>query len=306
MQRRHLALDPTAYARLNGFESRSRAWLEVSIELGQRCLEDLLRSSGVPPDDVGYLMTTTVTGFSVPTLDAHLMNRLPLSPRTKRVPAFGLGCVGGAAGMARVADYLRAYPKEAAILLATELCSLTVQPGDASVANLISMGLFGDGAAAVLMVGGEHPLSRNASPRVLASRSVFFPNTERVMGWDVSDSGFRIVLEERVPEIAATRLRPALQEFLAEHDLSIEAITTWVCHPGGPKVMDAVTAGLGLDDAALAPAREGLASVGNLSSASVLFLLDEFRTRRRPPAGSHGVLLAMGPAFCAELVLLQW
>lgn len=306
VKHRYLALDQDAYARLDGLESRSRAWHEVALDLGQRCIEQLLQDSQIPPSDIGHLMTTTVTGLSVPTLDARLMNRLPLPRHLKRVPAFGLGCVGGAAGVARVADYLRAYPKQAAILLSTELCSLTMQRDDASLANLLSMGLFGDGAAAVLLVGAEHPSIVNATPRVVDSCSVFFPNTERAMGWDIVDSGFRIVLDPSVPEIARTQLRPALEEFLSHHDLDIESITTWVCHPGGPKVMDAVAEGLGLDAAALQPARDGLAATGNLSSASVLFLLDEFRRRRRPQPGSHGILMAMGPAFCAELVLLQW
>src|SRR5690606_23966586 len=139
-----------------------------------------------------------------------------------------------------------------------ELCSLTLQPEDPSLSNLISMGLFGDGAAAVLMVGAEHPSRGRASPRVVDSQSVFFPNTERMMGWDIVDTGFKVVLDVGVPEVARAELAPALAKLLGRHGLSSKDILAWVCHPGGPKIMDAVMQGLGLDEAALEPARIGL------------------------------------------------
>lgn len=306
VEERYLALHAEAYADLNGLERRSKAWLEVAINLGQRCLEDLFADTAVEPADVGEIVTTTVTGFAVPTLDARLMNRLPFRHDLKRVPLFGLGCVGGAAGVARASEYLRAFPDEAAVLLAVELCSLTLQREDLSVANLISMGLFGDGAAAVLMVGPEHPEAKNASPAIIDSQSVFFPNTEKMMGWKIVDSGFEVVLDPAVPDLAREQLPKAVDAFLAGHGLDRDDIETWVCHPGGPKIMDAVAEGLELDDDDLAPAREGLSKVGNLSSASVLFLLHDYRTNHAPKAGSWGLMIAMGPAFCAELVLLRW
>ncbi len=306
VKERYLALPPDGYRALRGFEDRSRAWLEVALELGERTLRSLFEETGIDAAEIGQLVTTTVTGVAVPSLDARLMNRLPFARDLRRVPLFGLGCVAGAAGVARVADYLRAYPDRAAVLLSVELCSLTMQPEDVSVANIISTGLFGDGAAAVLMVGAEHPRAREARPNVLDSRSVFFPNTERVMGWDMVDTGFKIVLSADVPRLARQELPPAMDAFLADHGLQRADILAWVTHPGGPKVIDAVQEGLQLDDDALAPARAGLAEVGNLSSASVLFLLNDYLRRIRPKPGSHGILLAMGPAFCAELVLLRW
>jgi alkylresorcinol/alkylpyrone synthase len=285
----------------------------VATELGARAIDSLLDASGLEARDVAMLMTTTVTGIAVPSLDARLMNVLPFSPHLKRMPLFGLGCLGGAAGLARASEYLRAFPHEAAILLSVELCSLTFQADDVSVANLVSTGLFGDGAAAVLLVGARHPLASLGpdlgaamSPRVVSSRSVFFPDTERVMGWDVVDSGFKVVLSADVPEIVRRHVPSAVDAFLAEHELRRSDITTWVMHPGGPKVIDALEECLELPDGALAATREGLAKIGNVSSASVLCLLDEYRRERRPPAGSHGLLMAMGPAFCAELVLLRW
>ena len=309
VESRHLALPAEEYAALEGLEARNRAWLEVATELGLRAVSALLDESGVAASDVGQLTTTTVTGIAVPSIDARLMNLLPFHRSLKRVPLFGLGCLGGAAGLARTAEYLRAYPDELAILLSVELCSLTLQSDDDSVANIISSGLFGDGAAAVLLAGARHPLARERTrpgPDLLASQSAFFPDTERVMGWDLADGGFKVVLSASVPDVVREHVPPAVASFLREQGLERSDIETWVCHPGGPKVLAALEEGLHLSPDALAASREVLADVGNLSSASVLYLLDEHRRRRLPAPGSYGLLLAMGPAFCAELVLLRW
>ena len=309
VESRHLALPAEEYAELEGLEERNRAWLEVATELGLRAVSALLDEAGVPARDIGHLTTTTVTGIAVPSLDARLMNLLPFRRSLKRVPLFGLGCLGGAAGLARAAEYLRAYPDELAILLSVELCSLTLQSDDASLANIISSGLFGDGAAAVLLAGARHPLARERrtpGPELLASQSAFFPDTERVMGWDLVDGGFKVVLSPSVPDVVREHVPPAVESFLAEHGLQKSDIGTWVSHPGGPKVLAALEQGLGLAPDALRASREVLANVGNLSSASVLYLLDDYRRRRLPAPGTYGLLLAMGPAFCAELVLLRW
>lgn len=305
VKERHLALEAEAYGALHGLEDRARVWTEVATELSERAIRSLLDEAGVGAGEIAQITTTTVTGIAVPSIDARLMNRLPFDPALKRVPLFGLGCLGGAAGLARTAEYLRAYPDQLAIMLAVELCSLTLQHDDASVANIISSGLFGDGAAAVLLAGAAHPLARARAsrPTLIDSRSAFFPNTERVMGWDVVDGGFKVVLSPSVPDVVREHVPPALDAFLAEHDLTRADIATWVCHPGGPKVMEALEQTLDID---LSASREALASVGNLSSASVLHLLDDFRKNRAPARGSYGMLMAMGPAFCAEMVLLAW
>lgn len=303
---RHLALPLEAYATLAGFGQSNDAWIEVALDVASETICRLLAQTGLEAGAITQLTTTTVTGVAVPTLGARLMNRIAFRPDLKRVPLFGLGCLGGAAGIARVADYLRGHPAEAALFLAVELCSLTLQPADLSIANIISTGLFGDGAAAVLLVGGEHPLARMGLPRIVDSRSAFFADTEEVMGWEVTDSGFQVVLNAAVPEIAEERLPPVVDAFLAEHGLVRRDIAVWISHPGGPAVIDALETGLSLEPGTLDLSRESLAEVGNVSSASVLFILQETLRRADPPAGSFGVLLAMGPAFCAELVLLQW
>jgi alkylresorcinol/alkylpyrone synthase len=262
-----------------------------------------LGRAGLSTDDVDAILFVTVTGVATPSIDARLMNRLALPSDVKRMPIFGLGCVAGAAGIARAADYVRAYPDQVALLLSVELCSLTLQREDLSIPNLIASGLFGDGAAAVLVVGDER---QAAGPRIVASRSIFYRDSERVMGWDISEDGFRIVLSADVPQVVRDHLREDVDAFLAGHGLSRKEIASWVCHPGGPKVLEAMEETLELPEGALAVTWKSLREVGNLSSTSVLLVLADTLESHRPPPGSYGMLLAMGPGFCSELVLLQW
>jgi alkylresorcinol/alkylpyrone synthase len=189
------------------------------------------------------------------------------------------------------------------VLVSVELCSLTWQHKDLSVANIISSGLFGDGAAAVVISGAEREAN---GPQVLASCSSFYRGSEDVMGWDITSNGFNIVLSSAVPNMVRQRLAPDVDAFLAEHGLRRDYIATWIMHTGGPKVLDAATESLGLNKDALQVCRECLARVGSLSSASVLLVLEEFINRRRPAPGTYSVLAAMGPGFCSELVLLRW
>jgi alkylresorcinol/alkylpyrone synthase len=300
---RRLALPLRNYATLDGFENRNREWLRVGLELGETALSSALADSGLKALDLDLIVSSTVTGLAVPSLEARLMNRLQFSPNCRRLPLFGLGCVAGAAGVARVTDYLRAYPDRAAALLCVELCSLNFQWSDSSVANLVACGLFGDGAACVVMVGDEHPLAGRSRAAVADTRAVFFPNTEDVMGWDIADNGFRVVLSGRVPELARTALAPALRTFLSEHRLTPRQISSYIAHPGGPAVIDALEQSLELEAGALWRSRDCLARVGNLSSASVLLMLEEAMAAGLP--SGPNVLLAMGPGFCAELVLLS-
>jgi len=300
---RHLALPIDAYPALRGFGASNDAWLAVATQIGEVAVRRALDAAGVGPGEVDAFLSVTITGVAAPSIDARLANRLGLPPRVKRVPIFGLGCVAGAAGIARAADYLKAYPEHVAVLLSVELCSLTLQRDDLSVPNLIASGLFGDGAAAVVLGGRTRALP---GPRVLATRSVFYPETERVMGWDVTDDGFRIVLSADVPEVVRTHLRRDVDAFLADHGLERSRIARWIAHPGGPKVLEAMAAALEIEDRTLEPVWRSLREVGNLSSTSVLLVLEDILKNHAPVPGCYGVILAMGPGFCSELVLIRW
>ena len=303
---RYLAWPLERYKQPNTFEERNNAYIETALTLGERTICTLLDQVHMSPQEIDQLTVISTTGIAVPSLDARLMNRIPFSRGMKRLPLFGLGCVGGAAGIARTADYLRGHPQEAVILFAVELCSLTLQRDDLSIANLVASGLFGDGASAVLMVGDDHPQAQAGLPRVMDSQSQFFPETEHIMGWDVTNSGFKVMLSADIASLAQSEVRPSMEAFLDRHKLTIADIDHWLVHPGGPRVIEALGDGLGLPEEALALSWETLAEVGNVSSASVLLILEKKMKRVQPKPGEWGVLMAMGPAFCAELVLLQW
>lgn len=305
---RHLVLPREAYVRLGGFGERSALWLKHALELGHAAVDGALRRAGLEPSDVALFVSNSVTGMAAPSIEARIMAaRRDFASDCRRLPLFGLGCVAGAAGIARVSEYLRAHPTHAAIFLSVEICSLTFQLSDNSMANVVASALFGDGAACVVMVGAEHPLAaRNAGMAVIDSRSVFFPDTERTMGWDIVDSGFRIVLSGSVPELARGPFAASARAFLATHGLVPADVRRWFGHPGGPAVIDAVEGGLDLPRGTLDASRRTLARVGNLSSVSVLLLIEEALHHDTAPAPGDGLLYAMGPGFCAELVLLRW
>ncbi|MEV4095531.1 type III polyketide synthase [Streptosporangium saharense] len=302
---RHLALPLDRYAKLDGFGAANDVFVECAVELGAEAVGAALDAAGLAPEDVDMIMFTSVTGLAAPSVDARLAGRLGFRPDVKRVPIFGLGCVAGAAGIARVHDYLRGWPEHVAVLLSVELCSLTLQRDDSSVANLVAGALFGDGAAAVVACGAER-LPGGGGPTVLATRSHLYPGSEHVMGWDVGDTGFQVVLDASVPDVVRTYLADDVDGFLADHGLTRKDVTAWVCHPGGPKVLEAVAETLALPEEALELTWRSLASVGNLSSSSVLHVLRDTLALRPPPPGTPGLLIAMGPGFCSELVLLRW
>lgn len=312
VEERYLALPLEEHAKLQDFGEANDAYIRVATDLGARAVSRAVAQSGLELDEVNAIFFTTVTGVAAPSIDARLVNRLGLRKDIRRTPMFGLGCLGGAAGLARASDYLRGHPDHVAVLLSVELCTLTFQR-DFSVANIIATALFADGAAAVVLSGADHasrsslgvlPIRRRTEPRVVDTKSAFFPDTERAMGWDVGATGFKVVLSAEVPAVVREHLPGEVDAFLAQHRLTRADIRHWVCHPGGPKVISAIEESLGLPHDALEITRQSLAAVGNLSSASVLHVLGKTQERAMP--GDIGLLMAMGPGFCAEMVLLSW
>lgn len=303
VETRHLALPIEEYYNLKSWGKANNHWIEVAQDIGQKALCGALARAGFAPQDLGAIFFVSITGISSPSIDARLINRMGLPVNIKRIPIFGLGCVAGAAAISRAADYVRGYPNEVAAVLAVELCSLTLQQDDVSIANIISSALFGDGAAAVLVAGAART---SGGPEVLATRSVFYPNSEHIMGWDISEKGFQIVLSREVPDVIHEHLASDVDAFLGDQGLARSDVGAWVLHTGGPRVLEATAAALDLDDEDLAASWDCLRRTGNLSSVSVLAVLEEFMMRRRPSAGTYGLLAAMGPGFCSEFVLLRW
>ncbi|MFH8791162.1 type III polyketide synthase [Streptomyces sp. NPDC017941] len=286
------------------FTEQNRVWLDTAMDLGEQALTGALRTAGVQPDEVDAVISTTVTGLAVPSLEARLAHRVGLRPDVKRIPLFGNGCAGGAVGLARLHDHLLAHPDQVAVLLAVELCSLAHQFADGSVANIVAGSLFGDGVAAVVALGSRRD-GCPAGPALVDTHSLLVPGTEDVLGWDIGSHGFRILLSPEVPTLTEKHVPTAVQGLLARHALAPHQIASWIIHGGGPKVFTAVQRALGLEPAALELTRRSVAERGNLSSVSVLDIL-RAATETPPPANTPGLVAAMGPGFAIELVLLRW
>lgn len=214
---RHLALPLEEYATLESWGDANDAWIRVAQDVGEEAVRKALAEAGLGIGEVDAFIFVTVTGVATPSIDARLMNRLGLPPRVKRMPIFGLGCVAGTAGVARAADYVKAYPDHVVVLLSVELCSLTLQRMDLSIPNIIASGLFGDGAAAAVVVGANRSAD---GPEVLSTRSVFYPDSEDVMGWEISEKGFKVVLSAEVPEVVKRFLGHDVDAYLKEQSLT--------------------------------------------------------------------------------------
>jgi len=309
------------------FEERNARYIETALALSERAARAALDAAAMTPADIDHLLFVSSTGIATPSLDARLMNRLAFAPHTRRTPIWGLGCAGGAAGLARAAELASAANGAAAptvLLIAVELCSLTFQAGDLSKSNLVATALFADGAAAAVIAPGANGASgpRGASaggariaalppraargPRVVASRSTLFPDTEDVMGWEVNDAGLKVVFSRDIPAIVRRFVRANAEEFLAEHGLTLAEIDHVVAHPGGVKVMAAYEEAFGLDARALRHARDVLRVSGNMSSPTVLFVLARLLDDAAVEPGDIGLLTALGPGFSSELLLLKW
>jgi alkylresorcinol/alkylpyrone synthase len=276
-------------------------YIEHAVKLGRQAAEACLQRAGLRPDEVDLIITVSCTGFMIPSLDAHLINLMGFRSNVRRMPFTELGCAAGAMALARAADYLKAHPGGNVLIIAVELPSLTFQRKDISQANLISSILFGDGAAAVLVTGREQK-----GPRILVSETYTFPDSLGAMGFDLRDSGFHILLSKDVPEMIGARIRGLVDGFLERQGRTQKDIKGWILHPGGARLLGNVEKELGLCKCDTQPSWDILSNVGNLSSATILFILQEWLEKRPLKTGEYALAAAFGPGFSAEFLLLQW
>ncbi|MDO9182417.1 MAG: 3-oxoacyl-[acyl-carrier-protein] synthase III C-terminal domain-containing protein [Bacteriovorax sp.] len=305
VQKRHFTLPLERYQDLGDMGNRNKIWKDEALRLQKENITKIFAETKIDIADIGLIASATTTGLAVPSLEALIMNHFPFSPDTKRLPLFGLGCLAGVAGINRVNDYLVGHPSSAAILMLTELCSLTFQVEDKRVANIIGTSLFGDGSGAVLLVGKDHPMVKHASFEILATGSTFYPNTERLMGWDIVKDGFQINLSSDIPSLVKEHVGRNIDDFLSKNKITRERISYYIAHPGGPKVLEALCETMGFNREKLSLSWESLSNYGNTSATSVINVLEQTIRTTNIALNSLGIMMAMGPAFSLELNLVR-
>ena len=286
----------------HGFAERNRLYIENATALLERAANDCLAAAHLGPQDVDAIVAVSTTGIATPSLDALLMERLPFRRDTQRLPVFGLGCAGGVLGLSRAAALSRASPDFRVLFLVVELCALTFRRRDRSKSNIVATALFGDGAAAALLSchGGD-------GPGVTDWGEHTWPNSLDIMGWDVTDDGLGVLFSRDIPALVRTELRAAAEHYLEAQNLTLDDIDSFVCHPGGAKVIDALEEAYGVPQGGLAHTREVLRDYGNMSAATVLFVLERTLAANgleRNGARRH-LLSTLGPGFTAGFLTLE-
>ncbi len=299
---RDLCRPPEWLVTPRSFEEKNAAYVECAQQLSLAAAERCLARAGVQASEIGHLIFVSTTGLATPSLDPRLIPRLGLSAHARRTPVFGLGCAGGTAGLAHAERSARAEPGGLVLLVAFEATSLTFLHGDFSKSNLVATALFGDGAAAVLVAGDDAP---GSGPRIVGSRSTLFSDSLDVMGWNFLDEGMQVVFSRAIPGIVRRQSRADVTSFLAEHGLDLEDVACWVVHPGGLRVIESYEEALDLPAEALHETRAVLRDHGNMSSATVLYVLERFLAGGRPREGEYAFLTSLGPGFSSEHVLLR-
>jgi alkylresorcinol/alkylpyrone synthase len=327
VHQRHSIFPITYTVEPRAFEKTNQEYIEHAIKLGREAAEKALERAHLRADEIDLIITVSCTGFMIPSLDAHLINLMGFRSDVRRMPFTELGCAAGAMGLARAADHLKAYPGGNALVIAVELPTLTFQRKDISQANLISSILFGDGAAAVIVSNNPKAVSGSSSttahangngnsngassisahkPQILVNETYTFPDSLGAMGFDLRDSGFHILLDKTVPDMIGAKIKPLIDDFLGRHGLTQQDIKGWILHPGGARLLGNVEVALGLQKSDTQPSWDTLANVGNLSSATILFILQEWLEKRPLNPGDIALAAAFGPGFSAEFLLLQW
>jgi len=301
IKKRHFCVPIEWFKENHTFAEKNSLYMEHATELSIQAVERALERAKLSIVDISHLIFVSSTSLATPSVDARILNQMQANPHTKRTPIWGLGCGGGAAGLSRAFDYVKAYPKEIAVVIAVELCGLTFQRNDLTKSNLVATSLFADGAAAVIVAGDEAPV--DSPVRLRTSKSTLWPNSLDVMGWDFSSSGFHVIFSQDIPTITRTKVAEATLSFLHEHGLS--KVDHYLLHPGGKKVLDAYRESLGIVGQKLDISEQILQQYGNMSSCTVLYVLDEFLRQERIGEGDSGLIAALGPGFSLEMLLIE-
>jgi alkylresorcinol/alkylpyrone synthase len=289
------------------FETQNGRYVEIARKAGIDVARRALDAAGLTPAEIGVIVSVSCTGFMIPAVDAYVADALGLGPRLVRLPITESGCAGGVVGLARAADHLAAHPGKAALVLALEFSSLTFQRWDRSAANVVSTAIFGDGGAAAVLVGRDHPRAREGGrARLRDAESIFFPGTTHMMGFRLRNPGLQIVLDRALAGFVRREVRGVIDDFMRRREISRSQVAHWILHPGGRRIIEVMAERLSLTAEDMAPTQAVLAEHGNMSSVTVLYVLDRILRCARPQPGTLGVLGAFGPGFGAELALLEF
>lgn len=314
IERRFFSAPLTWFSKPRGFQEKNDLYCQIALDIGSQAIARCLNNNSffsepVPAKEIDAFIFITSTGLSTPSLDATIMNRMGFARHTRRIPIWGLGCAGGTAGLARADDFCRAYPDSAVLVLSIELCSLTFQYSDRSKSNLVGTSLFADGAACALVTGDQSPLlkktRKESSPYIMGSESTLMPDSEDVMGWDVRDEGLYVVFSKSIPAVVSEWFKPVAKDFLKKFNLEARELANFIAHPGGKKVLDAFQTALELPDYLMTDAAEILRLFGNMSSPTVLYVLDRAMAQEKKP-GEYGLAVSLGPGFTSELLMMEW
>jgi alkylresorcinol/alkylpyrone synthase len=313
IEKRHFVKDLDWFEHDHSFEDKNNAYIESAVKLGAeaitKCLsnEEFLKEE-VFLEDIHAIFTISSSGLATPSLEARIMNILPSSQYTKRVPIWGLGCAGGASGLSRAYEYCLAYPKAKVLVLSIELCSLTFQRNDRSKSNLIGTSLFADGVACALVCGEdsgyESFIKKQSAPAIIGTQSTTMPNSLDVMGWDIRNEGLYVVFSKDIPSIIENWLQPNVIRFLEANGYGVADLDHFIAHPGGKKVLEAYVSALNLPEEMIQISLNVLKEYGNMSSATILYVLRRFMKTARE--GDLGLAAALGPGFSSELLLMRW
>lgn len=306
VDKRHFCTPLGWFGQTHDWHEKNELFLENALALSAAAIKECLHKAGFSPQDIDALILVTSTGFATPSIDAYLYNLLTLQSEILRIPIWGLGCAGGVVGVARGFDLARAYPEKRVVVCCVELCSLTFMYNDRSKSNLVATSLFADGAAAALILGDEAAGGvGGAGPRYVSSCSNLLPDTLDVMGWNFQNDGMQVVFSRNIPQLVETDIRSLVISFLTNQNLGLAEVKHFIPHPGGMKVLKAYEKALDLSPVALHPARQVLRDYGNMSSCTVLYVLEK-EMEKDHETGDYGLMLALGPGFSCEQVLLQW
>ena len=307
IQQRYSSVPLDWYDEPHGWAERNRRYLTGALDLLENVAGRVLDRAELAVRDLGGIVTVSTTGIATPSLDALLIERMQLPRNIARLPIFGLGCAGGVVGLARAAAMAAALPGKPVLCLVVELCTLSFRRGDLAKSNIVATALFGDGAAAALLRCDAGSGDSGEGPAIVATGEHTWPRSLDIMGWDVADDGLKAIFSRDIPRLMQAELKPVIDDFLARQGLHLADIDRFVCHPGGPKVLDAFEQVFGLSADALTDARGVLRDYGNMSAASVLFVLDRMlaQTQADGEVWERALMTALGPGFTAGFALLS-